>query len=479
MCGERGVRPDPARRGGARRQTGRYCETVRAVVGSVGRLLVAHWPALLAWFLAGMLGRYLAIELAGFVGAFTAIGGLLLLPLAILSRLVGFVAMFLVLREGMVRLGAIAPLPADARARRRSFRDALLAAILPFFAVYAAWGFLREDVVAYLSRALEVQTERRFAEGVSAVDTAGTVDRLGFEPWTIAVIVLALAGRWAWKKWAARVPRWFAVGAVYLEAVWVFLTVLLISDVLGQVNAWVQARQAMAWLADLRTWLAEMVSPVAWTWDAVEWLVGEIGGVVLLPLAWLTIAGVIYGQAVAPEGVKVRARILERVRGRYSALPQLLRRRLTDIGSGLGERFRPIWRALVLMWRGGPILIGGYVLLYALLVLGGRMLEWGVTRLIGPQDFWTFWLVADSLLALAVLAITDPLRTVLVASAYDATVGALIGAPVVASGHVDDESEEARQLVHDREVEAERARDVVRDEERDDDGVGAGAVGRA
>jgi hypothetical protein len=63
----------------------------------MGRLLAAHWPALIAWFFAGILGRCLAVEGARFVGAYTAIGGFLLLPLASLARLISFVAMFLVL----------------------------------------------------------------------------------------------------------------------------------------------------------------------------------------------------------------------------------------------------------------------------------------------------------------------------------------------------------------------------------------------
>jgi hypothetical protein len=452
---------------------------VRAVVTLTGRLLLAHWPALIAWFFAGVLGRYLAIELAGFVGAYTAIGGILLVPLAILSRLIAFVAMFLVLRDGMVRLGAIAPMPAERGARMRAFRDALLSAILPFFAVYAAWGFLRDDVAAYLARALEVQSDRIWGSALTGeqLDTSGTIDRLGFEPWTIAAIVVAFAGRWAWKRWAAKLPRWSAIGAVYLEAVWVFLAAYLISDAIGAVTGWVQGRQAIVWLGEVRGWFGNVFAPVLWAWDAVAWLAGQVGALVLLPLAWLTIAGVIYGQAVAPQAVQFRGRVVERARARYGSVPQRLRRRLTDLGAGLGSRFQPIWRALVLMWRGGPILIGGYVLLYTVLILGERMLGLALTRIFGPQDFYQFWIVADALILLAIPLVIEPLRTALVASAYDATVGALIGAPVVDSGR-DDQTEEARQLVAQAEVDAERADRIGGDEERDDDGVGIGQLGR-
>lgn len=447
------------------------------MLGLSGRLLAAHWPALVAWFLAGTLGRYIGIQLAGWVGGYTALGGLLILPLAILAKCVSVVAMFLVLRTGMARLGVIAPPPTDAHERRLAFRDALLSAILPFFAVYAALGFLREDVAAYLSRALEVQTGRSFEAiftGVQ-VDTSGAVDDLRLEPWTIAVVVLAFAGRWAWKRWQARLPRGSAVGAAYLEALWVFLAAYGVGELLGGVSAWVQSRQAIAWVADFRGWLGDLFAPLGWAWDAVGWIIGEVGAIVLVPLAWLTIAGVIFGQAVEPEGVRVRGRIVDTARTRLGRIPQRLRRRLADLGSGVGARFRPIWRAIVLMWRGGPLLIAGYVLLYSLLILGERWLGFGITRLVGPHDLQSFWQAFAVPILLIVPLVIEPLRTVLVAGAYDATIGALIGAPMVASGS-DDESQEARELVREGEIEAERTGSVVGDEESHGAGEGAGFV---
>jgi hypothetical protein len=451
---------------------------VRAVLGLSGRLLVAHWPALVAWFLAGTLGRYIGIQLAGYVGGYTALGGMLLLPLAILAKCVSVVAMFLVLRSGMVRLGVIAPPPSDARERRLAFRDALLSAILPFFAVYAALGFLRDDVASYLSVALETKFGRGLQAAVSGaqIDTSGTVDDLRLEPWTIAVVVLAFAGRWAWKRWQARLPRGSAVAAAYLEALWVFLAAYGVGELLGGVTAWVQSRQAMAWLGELRGWLGDLFAPLGWAWDAVGWAIGEVGAIVLVPLAWLTIAGVVYGQAVEPQAVKVRGRFVETARTRLGRVPQRLRRRLSDIGSDVGARFRPIWRAVVLMWRGGPLLIAGYVLLYSLLLLGEKWLGFGITRAVGPHDLESFWQAFAVPLLLIVPLVVETLRTVLVAGAYDATIGALIGAPMVASGDVDGESEVARELVREGELQTERTGSVVGDEEPGSSDEGSGLV---
>lgn len=450
---------------------------MRAMIVLAGRLIVAHWPALVAWYLAGTLGRYAGIQLAGFVGGYSAIGGILLLPLAILAKLVSVVAMLLVLRDAMPRLGVIAPAPVDRLTRRRSFRDALLSATLPFIAVYALLGFLVEDVAAYLDAALIVKTGREAMAVVAGVeiDTSGTVDHLTFEPWTVGVVVLAFAGRWAWKRWQKALPRWTSIVATYLEALWVFLAAYFIGEAIGQLTGWIEARQAMVWLADAREWVGGWFAPLGWAWDAVGWLIAQAGVVLIVPLAWLTIAGVVYGQAVSPQGLTWESPLAKRARTRYGAIPQRLRRRLGDLGSEVGSRFRPLWKAVVLMWRGGPILIGGYVLLYSLVLLSEQLLRIGLTRLVGPQDFETFWLVAGTPLLLLVPLVIEPVRTALVASAYDATVGVLIGEPVVASGG-DDESEEGRQLVDDGELHAERAGGVVGDEERRGDGVGTVGV---
>ncbi|MCR2808648.1 MULTISPECIES: hypothetical protein [unclassified Microbacterium] len=403
-----------------------------AVLRVSGLLLWRHWPALLALYLAGTLGRYVAIEVAGFVGAYSAVAGALLFPLAILSRLVALVAMLLVLRDGMAQLGVIAPIPAGRSERRRAFIDALLAGILPFVAFYAAWGYLREDAAAYFSRLLEINAgliaDEIFGDAQRAGDAA--VGELSFGPVTIAIIVAAFTGRWLWKRYRGRVPKAFAAVAVYLEVLWVYLSVTLIADALNTVVAWAQKRQAMVWLADVREWVGGQLAPVAWTWDAAEWFLSELGGIVLLPIAWLAIAGVIYGQAVAPQTLQLGVPVVVRARARFDTLPSRLRARLRDLWADLLSRFQPIGRALLLMWRAGPVLVGSYVLLFTVLLFLDAALELGITRVIGPQELGGFWMVNAPLIFLFVPLVIEPLRVVLVASAYDAVIGRLVSVPV-------------------------------------------------
>lgn len=386
---------------------------------------------LIAWYLAGTLVRYVVLEVAGFVGAYSAVAGALLLPLAILARLIALVAMLLVLRDGMTQLGILAPIPPDRSARRRAFTDALLGGILPFVAFYAAWGYLREDAVGYFSRVLEVNTGLIADEIFNETERAGDaqVGWLTFGPITITLIVVAFAGRWLWKRYRARLPRVLAAAAVYLEVLWVYLSVTLVADVLNGIAAWVQTRQGIVWLGDLREWVGAQLVPVAWIWDGIEWFLGEAGGIVLLPVAWLTIAGVIYGQAVAPQTARLGGTVITRAQARFDTLPSRLRARLRDVWSDLVARFQPIARALLLMWRAGPVLIGSYILLFTILLALDAVFEWGITRAIGPHELAGFWMVNQPLIFLIVPLVVEPLRVVLVASAYDAVIGRLVVRP--------------------------------------------------
>jgi len=393
------------------------------ILRTAGRVLRMHWPALLAWYVAGTLAWYASIELAGFVGAYNALAGTLLLPISILCRLVPFVAMLLVVRDGMRSLRSVETLPTDRQSRRTSFVDALLAGILPFFAFYAAWGFLRDDASAYFSRVLEVNQGLIWEPAGD-----GAVGELVLGPLTIALIVVAFVLRWLLARYRPRLPKFFAIFAAYLEALWVYLTIVLLSQAIDLVTAWVAGRQAMVWLADLRETIAEGFAPLAFVWDGVEWLLGEAGGIILLPIAWLTIAGVVYGQAVAPERLSVKIAALDSIRSRYLGLPARARSRLHDLWTSLTARFRPIGAALVLMWRAGPALVGSYVLIYTVLLAVENLLAVAATRIVGPHEL-EFWLANMALVTLAVPFVIEPLRVSIVAGAYDAVVGNLTPRP--------------------------------------------------
>lgn len=394
-----------------------------AAIRLTGSLLLGYWPSLLAWFLFGMLGRYAAVEFAGFIGAHHATAGVLLLPLAVLARLISFIAMLLVLREGMSQLrGSV---PRDKELRRKEFFAALFAGILPFVAFYTAQGYLAEDVTAYLTRLLEVNSGIQMMQLVESLETgaevtrnSGPVGELVFSPLTVSIIIIAFVLRLLWGRYRERLPNWLAIAAVYLEVLWIYFSATLIAQVISWVPNWVATRQGTTWVNDLRADVGEWFSPLLTVWDMSAEVVTVAAKVTLEPLAWLAIAGVVYGQAMAAQGPAG-------LRARYAVLPSQLRKRMEDLSSGVVSRFRPISRALVLMWRAGPALIGLYILLYTVVLLLERLILILITRLFGPQDIFAFWMVADTLLFLLIPFLIEPLRVTLVASAYDSTLARL------------------------------------------------------
>lgn len=394
---------------------------------STGRVLWQHWPALAAWYLAGILARYWLVVLAGFVGAYSSVGGLLILPLAVLARLISMVGMLLVLRDGLRSLQSVAPLPESAAERRRTFLTALLASILPFFAVYTAQGLLNEDVRGYALRALAKSTEEILSTaGTDRVfDPGDNVLELSLNPMTLAIIVVAFAARWAWGRWSSKLPRAFSVLAVYCEVVWVFVAAILIKDFTDTANSWVGSRMALVWVADARENLSIWVAPFVWLGDGIAWLLTQAGPVLVAPLAWLTVAGVVYGQAIVAEKLNLQHRLIEEMRERAARVPNPVMRRLRDLGTELGSRFLPIWRAFLLMWRAGPLIVASYAVLYTIVIVGQSWLRYGVGRLVGPHDFYEFWTVfGPAIFAIPPLLI-EPIRIALIAGAYDTTFGML------------------------------------------------------
>ncbi|MFT4260411.1 hypothetical protein [Microbacterium sp.] len=397
------------------------------ILTTAGRVLLRRWPALVAWYLAGVAVHYLIVQLAGYIGAYTATVGFLVLPLAILARLVSYVAMFLVLRDGLRNLEEVAPLPASSAERRSTFLSALLAGILPFFAVYWAQGLLKEDIVAYSLRALE---ERRsiiavaVLNGQDAVGSEDTVQNVPLTVWTALIIVLAFAGRWAWTRWDDKLPAWLSPVAVYFEVVWVFFSVLVIGDITEKITGWVDERVAMVALRGFVDGVLAAVPPLRMLTDAVGWIIGQASPVLLAPLAWLTVAGVVFGQAIVTERLRVHTRLLARFRAHTVSLPNPVGRRLTDLSKELGERFRPIGRALLLMWRAGPVLVASYALVYVVVKALESLLEIGIARLIGPHEY-LWWAIAFPLVSLVPGMLIEPVRIAVISGAYDATLGRL------------------------------------------------------
>jgi hypothetical protein len=384
------------------------------------RLVVARWPQLLALYLAGWLARYMLIELASVFGAFSALAGLLVLPLAILARLGSFIVMFLVLRDAMPAFSDLNDRGDDGvdRAGRRPPRgkvsEIFLVSIVPFFAFYAVWQLFEEDTVQYAKSALE--KTNFFDDSVTS-----SAINLVLDPMSIAIVVVAFIGRYLIKRFASKLPRWTNLIAVYLESVWVYVTIFLIVDQVEVVQAWVDSRAAIHLFTDLRATLTEMFAPLGALWGAVEWLIGAAGGLVLLPLAWLTLAGIVYGRALVQPKIALRVENsrLARVRSRLGVLPAGVRTRAKDAGKEFVGRWTPLANAVVLIWRAGVFPMGIFVLAYTVLEAANYWLRLAGVQLIGPHPLESWWMNFDDMLSFGVSVLVEPLRIALIAAAYD------------------------------------------------------------
>ena len=395
-----------------------------SIVTSTIRLAATRWPVLLAFYLAGWLARYLVIEVAAFAGTTDALVAFLIMPIAILARLASFIAMFLVLRAGMPAFTELAANGEDAIDRTTepveksapSLQDLFLASILPFFAFYAAWKFLQEDTLQYAASALAKINP--FADQ----DNSAGVLNLQLTWASGTAIVIAFTGRYLIKRYSDRLPRWTAVLTVYLEAVWVYLTVFLISVYREDVDSWIASRAATHWVADLRGIVGDVFAPLGLAWDAIAWAIGEAGALVLLPVAWLALAGIVYGRALSATPITLRtptSRYVTGLRSGYARVPKAISRRFADVGGGFVGRWKPLANALTLVWRAGVVPMGIFVLAFTALEASSGWLAFGAIQLIGPHDLQDWWMNADGSLIFALDVLLEPLRICLIAAGYD------------------------------------------------------------
>lgn len=420
-----------------------------------GRILAHHWPALMAWYLGGEALHRLLVELAGFVGGHTTLGGLLLLPLAVAARLVSYVAMYLTVRPSLPhsrREDAGGP---------REFASATLAAILPFFAFYTAWGMLDADQIDFF----------RIASAIALADSGYQLDQVGDRGGLIAVgvlpvavLVIALGVRLVYMRFADRLPRGIVVLAVYAEVLWTFMLFTLVARWWNGVLAWFGEREVVSRLQVFGDWFAVNLAPVAVVWEAATWIVGIVIAAVIVPAAWLTVAGVVFGTTFdSTPGFSrwgsgaARSTAMGAARGTAMGVARTLVMRLEGL-----------WAAVAVIWRGGPLLFGGYVLAYALWALAEQSGTRGLLQLIGGHEAW-FWAGVFPLATVAVAAFAEPLRVAIVATAYDEVIGRPQAGLDTRPSGLDEEP--GGHVVAVLDVESERPVDVVGQQEHREDAV--------
>jgi len=387
-------------------------------VREVLRLAGRSWPLLLLWFLGGWIVRWVVIRIAAELGAIDATLGLIVLPIAVLARLVSYIGMFLVLRDSMpafTRLARGNVNDGSVEETALGFRDILLSSVLVFFALYSAMDLMRQDLLKYAGLAIESDNFFTYA------DSGTTVLAVTATPASIAVAVIAFVGRFALKRLRSRLPKWTSIITVYLEAVWVFIAVNVLSSLFSVVPDWIDSRQFIRSLDELRQTLVENSLTLRLAWDGASWVWNSSSEIVFLALSWLLVAGVVYVRSLATSLLEVRRRDRPRsavLGARWASTPVAMARRARPLFDDAIEIAKPLLLSARVIWRGGIVFLAVYVFAYALWVSIGDWVLAGIYSAIGPHPY-RWWMSTDQPIGFLIDLLVEPVRISLLAVAFD------------------------------------------------------------
>ncbi|MBO9356246.1 hypothetical protein GG851_19835 [Bordetella petrii] len=412
------------------------------------RLWKRFWPQLMALVLAGVLAHGALLLLAVHIGFANHLAGLAVLTLVALVQLVVTVTMFQVLLPAMPALRAAqAAARGDAGAEEAGSRRLLSAvtiALLPFFAYYAAWGFLGNTVRQYSRLALALDPLGENGMILDALDSR----------WLLVSVAIS----WAVRKLAKRLrestgrPIWQVV-VVVCETNWILIGLYVISrwknhlwDWLASHHLWDSLRNILDMVAaPLSTaWAAPMVAAESLSTTPGTMLV-DLFFYALLPVVWLVMAALVYGYDVRSDTELLRVhRRVERFGERYRAVPKFLRDFIAHFIGGYRSRYLPVANGIRLTLNAGVVLL-------VTLIVGYRLIDWssawlwrGATHLIGPHDLDTWQVLAHGLTLLfgspfrdsSTGLLIEPLRICFLAAILETAFGqpARSRAPAAAGG---------------------------------------------
>lgn len=345
------------------------------------RVLVAHWPQLLCLFLAGWAGRMAVLWFVVVVSDWSPTLAVLLLPLAPMSTLLSFVLM---LRAMAPTLPAFSGLVEEVPLRQRWIDDLTVAAqvLIPFLAVYASAGLLKQDVRVFL---YDSTIDEWMNTNLQDIDWG----RADYAPgWTIVLFVVgALVARKVITLLglAQRHLAWAGV-AVYLEVLWMMTLANAFATELDKVTEWVTSRRLIAGIveawegikATIDGWEAWVQAP----FTAVGALIANLGSLVVVPVAWLVIGASVYGHKLRQDTFKVETH--EEVTERIKKIPQPVRRAVSHVVEPVTS---PIKNALGAVGKVASAGVLPMVLFCVVFVVANQIQvasAWLVRALIGP-----------------------------------------------------------------------------------------------
>ena len=356
-------------------------------------LLGRFWPHLLLIGALGTIARDLLLNAAVAVGLQNPLGGMVVLSLVVLTKLMLVVLMFAALRPGMPAVAALRQEATVAGAGDRpASGDHMLAvtaaAILPFFAYYAAWGFLGDTVREYSRLALQ---RVPFGEKLNIFNFAQSQVM-------VASIAACWAIRWFAKRMNARARRpYWRLLVVAADATWIFIGLYALGIWKNDLITWIGAGAILQSLNEhlpslsMAAQAADGFIPVEFRPAPLFEQLQRLFFYALLPLVWLVMAAIINGYELSAATASLP------MGSRADTWRKWFKDFVKHFVGGYRSRYQPIWTCLRLTLSTGLATLLTFVIAYRALSWIGAWLWYAATRTIGVDDLATWQVIANVL----------------------------------------------------------------------------------
>ena len=406
---------------------------VRKTSSTLGRL----WMPLLGLMLLGWSANEGSILLAAEIVPLWPWAVVLVLAVGMVAQLATILAVLRLVSvhlgvPGMLAEASLSPLAEDRR--DTGLLQLLTITLLPFLAIYAAFGFMRD----YAARVTILSGYRR-----GSPELLASLNPLQ-SPTTMTWMLVILVAGYLFKKlidpWLGRTKRPLLLGLVQVvvEASLAFVVLLGGFRIYSAVDLWLRGRAFWGWIEQaverLRTLLPfDLPAVIAAGWAV---LVDQIWPLlvdgVARPLLWLAMAGLVFGPRALslaelwrlgePTGATPtrRERVLAKLRQdteRARSVRLMALKAQAFFFGGLDGTIIPAWQSLRLVLRAGWPFLGAYVIAFTVLDLAAKQLDLWAWRLLGGHAI-RFWIAVYPFLDLLSLVVMMGITWVLLTVAY-------------------------------------------------------------
>ena len=346
------------------------------------RLAVGHLPTLLVIFMAGATVRngvvWASVELsdshrtlAGFV-----------LPIAPMATLAAIILMLRQVASGL----SWASFDGTTSTRQAGpYLGLLTSALIPFLTVYAAQGYLKEDLLQFRN---ETTYDEILGSANAFYGVANDPERAFFADGALlfAIVAVALVIRFLIGHLGlpARHVSW-GVAAAYVEVIWLFLLATQFTLYQDRVWSWVLDRRFVDSVVDRWEQLIAFVGPLGRPLEVVAAGIGNLltdaNTVLLIPVAWLTVGAVALGQKIpAPTQRRRRFAAEERLK----RVPHAVRRVGHEATADLRGRFTGLGNGIRLLAVGGLLPMLLFCLVFVIARQAGQLVIVVWRAVVGP-----------------------------------------------------------------------------------------------